>query len=147
MVEVSVKIDDKKLRSSLTELERKLQNLEPALKEIGEYILLATDERFEFQIDPNGQPWRPNSTYTLNLKRQRGQILKVLQATGRMRSSYFYSVNQNKVRVTNKLERARKHQLGIGVPQRIHLGISQTDQQEILAIIDRYLNGSELSGA
>lgn len=139
MVEINVRIEQGKVGENLTELEKRVRNIKPALTEIGEYILLATDQRYEFQIAPDGTPWKKNSAYTLRLKRERGQILKILQATGRMRQSYKYQVTEDSVKVTNTLERARKHQLGIDVPQRVHLGISDVDQREIVEIIKRQI--------
>lgn len=142
MVQISVQVQTGKIRNRLSLLNQRMQDMSPALNEVGEYMLLATDQRYENEIDPNGIPWQPNSPYTLRLKRERGQIQKILQATGRMRDSYFTRVTGNTMVLTNSLERARKHQLGIKVAKRQHLGISEIDRQEILTIINRYINGN-----
>lgn len=54
---------------------------------VGDYMLLATDERFEKEVDPSGNPWAPNEPGILARKRAAGRILKVLQSTGRGRAS------------------------------------------------------------
>jgi phage gpG-like protein len=68
------------------------QNPNTPWQEIGEYMLLATDTRWEQEIDPDGAPWAPNTPYTIRLKAQRGQIQKILQATGRARRSITYKI-------------------------------------------------------
>lgn len=54
---------------------------------VGDYMLLSTDQRFEAEIDPSGNPWAPNQPGILAKKRAAGRILKVLQDTGRGRAS------------------------------------------------------------
>lgn len=60
---------------------------------VGEYMLLATDERFEREIDPSGNPWYPNAPGIIAKKRAAGRILKILQETGRGRASINYRVD------------------------------------------------------
>lgn len=61
-------------------------------REIGEYMLLATDTRWEQEVDPDGVAWTPNTPYTIRMKQERGQIQKILQASGRARRSITYQV-------------------------------------------------------
>jgi phage gpG-like protein len=63
-----------------------------ALKEIGEYMLLATDLRFETETDPSGVPWAKNTPYTIRQKRALGRIQKVLQSTGIGRATITYQI-------------------------------------------------------
>ena len=63
-----------------------------ALQQLGEWMILTTNQRFETEIAPDGTPWKADSPYTTRLKRARGQILKVLQATGLGRASITYAI-------------------------------------------------------
>lgn len=133
------KYQDTEVIAKLTQLQKKTSDLTPAMRVIGEILVASTDERFEKEIDPDGNPWTPLSPYTLFLKKQEGRINKILQRTGLMRSRTNYQAYPDRVVVRNNDEKAAKHQLGIGVKQRRFLGISAEDRQEILDTISDYL--------
>jgi hypothetical protein len=63
-----------------------------ALQQLGEWMVLTTNQRFVTEIAPDGSKWKPNTPYTLRLKRAKGQILKTLQATGLGRASITYEI-------------------------------------------------------
>jgi phage gpG-like protein len=62
------------------------------MKNIGEAMVLSTDQRWEQEIDPDGIPWAPNSPWIRAKKRAEGRIDKILQYTGRGRASINYQV-------------------------------------------------------
>ena len=62
---IEVKIDIAQLQAALTELQGKLGNPRPALKEIGEDLVESTKQRFAAGIGPDGVPWAPNRPATL----------------------------------------------------------------------------------
>lgn len=136
---ISLSIKDRSVRDMLVKLAGKTQNLSPALKECGEYLLVSTDDRWEQQIDPNGIPWKPNSPYTIALKKSQGRLLKILQSTGAGRSSIRYQIKNNTLTVGTNLGYMKDHQLGIGVPKREFLGITVRDRQEVNEIIQEHL--------
>lgn len=131
--------DDREVVSLLRRIQQRFSDLRPTLKLVGEYLLLATDKRFETETDPSGKKWKSLSPYTLRLKRERGQILKILQATGRMRSSITYQVYADKVIVGTNVSYAYRNQAGVGVTKREFLGISDEDRAEILQILNSKL--------
>src|SRR6476661_4803069 len=95
---------------------------------IGEYLLLATDQRFEQEVDPAGVPWKPNSPYITKFKQDNGRILKVLQSTGKLRNSITYVATATSVTLGTIVPYAPDHQLGInGQAKREFLGISEGD--------------------
>lgn len=137
---ISISYNDKAVRDRLQELQRKVGDLTPAMKSIGEQLLLSTDIRFEKEVDPSGRPWKPNSTFTISKKKRENKIQKILQSSGRLRASLSYSASADKVVVGTNVSYAAKHQLGQGrIPKREFLGVSKEDQQEILLIIDEFL--------
>ena len=56
MTGVTLKIDFEtaELSRALAKLQQNAKNLRPALTEIGEYLLEATEDRFKAQVDPAG---------------------------------------------------------------------------------------------
>lgn len=137
---VSLEYEGEAVRQSLLELSGRIGNLYAPMVNIGEYLLMATDDRFEQEVDPDGVPWRPDSPYTLQLKRENKRILKILQSTGRLRGSIAYLADETSVTVGTNVSYAPDHQLGInGVAQRSFLGVSEGDEAAILGILEDYI--------
>ena len=63
-----------------------------ALREVGEYMLLSTDQRWEQEVAPDGTPWPKNALWVSERKKRLGRINKILQDTGRLRSSINYRI-------------------------------------------------------
>lgn len=124
---------------NLQEYNRRLKNLQTPLKLAGEYMLLETDLRFELEVNPSGQPWKPLAPATLQQKRSQGKILKILQRTGFMRSQTGYQILGNNVVIFNKDPKLKYHQLGLGVPKREVMGFSDGNVREINEIFIGYL--------
>lgn len=136
---VSVTYSDAEIRQRLQRLQRKVGDLTPAMKLIGEELIRSTDDRFDQEIAPDGTPWKPNSAFTVAKKRAEGRILKVLQSTGQMRASITYQASRDRVVIGTNDQKARKHQFGVGVPKREFLGVSDEDRVEIVQIIEDFL--------
>lgn len=124
----------------MTRLLGQIDDLTPAMEDIGQFLLLQHDQRFDREVDFRGNPLLPNSARTVALKKASGQIQKVLQATGLMRSRTAYKATSDSVSIINNDAKARKHQLGIGVPKREIFGINpDEDVPEIVNILDDHL--------
>lgn len=137
---VSLTYDDKAIQEKLRRLVKKTSDLTPVMNEIGQQLLLSTDQRFEKEVDPDGMPWKANTPYTRKLKKAKGFIDKILQASGRGRASINYAATKDRVVVGTNVDYMRKHQLGLeGLPQRKFLGISKEDEVGIGIILDEYL--------
>ncbi len=141
MATISVNISTEEIEKTLKELEEKLEDPTPVLRDIGEYMLGSIDVGFQTETDPNGNPWLPNSPFTIAEKRRLGRINRILQATGLMRSRYNYKVEGRQLTVGNSDPKAAKHQLGIGVPVRENLGIRKEDPENINEIAFTYVEG------
>lgn len=140
----SIEYDGEAVRQMLLELSGRIGNLYAPMSNIGEYMLKATDDRFEQEVDPDGAPWRPDSPYTLRLKRENKRILKILQSTGRLRGSIAYLADETSVTVGTNVSYAPDHQLGInGVAQRSFLGVSEGDEAAILGILEDYITTAD----
>lgn len=121
-----------------------------------QYFLAATFRRFERQIDPNGARWKPISERTKLLRRQgEGKPHQkeldhlILIDTGRLRNSVTgqnspgnitkvkFNAKKLSIEIGTNVHYARKHQYGIGVPQRSFLGFSMDDADHISEIFRR----------
>jgi phage virion morphogenesis protein len=138
---VGIQYSSGEVNSRLNELQRKVSDLTPVMKNIGEYMLLSTDTRFRTETDPYGNGWQPNSPRTIARKRAEGRLIRVLQSTGRLRSSISYKADRTSVVIGTNVSYAAKHQLGQGVPKREFLGINEKDNQEILTLLNTALVG------
>ena len=137
---LTTEYSDAAVRERLRSILAKTGDLTQPLNEIGQYLLASIDLGFENETNPDGIPWKPNSPGIRAYKKSKGYILKVLQATGRMRGSINYAVSNNQLRVGTNVSYAYKHQLGVGVPKREFLGIGEKDNKAIIEILDSYLS-------
>lgn len=139
--EITVTYSDAAVRQRLQTILRRTGDLRPALANIGEQVRVQTELRWERQVDPDGVPWQPLSAFTLAWKQKNSRILRILESTGRLRDSITYQVLGDRVTVGTNVSYAAKHQLGINVPQRQFLGLSQADLAEIVDLLDAYIRG------
>jgi hypothetical protein len=62
---VTITVDDAQVRAALKDLLEQLHTPARALRDVGEYLLRATDTRFRQQRGPDGTPWPQLSDITL----------------------------------------------------------------------------------
>lgn len=129
---VSINYSDEAIRDRLTQLSQRLSDLTSVMEDIGHFGLLQHDKRFDREVDFRGNPLLPDSRRTIAYKKANGLILKVLQATGLMRSRTTYQSTSNSVTITNEDSKAAKHQLGVGVPKREFLGINPVEDMPVI---------------
>lgn len=94
---------------------------------IGQSILTDLKIKQKREQDPSGKSWKPLSPATLKVRAKQGSGAKILRDTGAM----FLSLNQKptstSVTIGFGTNYAKSHQLGIGVPQRRILPITQSE--------------------
>ena len=140
MTTITINVENEQLRNLFAELEDKVQNPTEALRNIGEYMIGSADIGYQTETDPDGVPWRPNSPFTIAEKQRLGRIQKILQSTGAMRSRYNYRVEGSRLVFSNSDDKAIKHQLGIGVPVRKHIGLRKEDPDNIAEILKAFVD-------
>jgi len=137
-IEVSV-VGASAIANALNQLLQQSGNLNPALADIGEYLLDSTQQRFVDQQAPDGTPWDPVSPKTLKKKKRKD---RVLTETGTLADTLNYQLGANQLMLGSNLEYAATHQFGReadGMPARPFLGIAPFEQTEILAILQDHL--------
>ncbi|OPY07247.1 MAG: Phage virion morphogenesis family protein [Syntrophaceae bacterium PtaB.Bin095] len=148
MPDITIRIEDKPVMDALNRLARKMGDLSPALRAIGEDLVKSTEARFDSQGPaPDGKPWAALSPATLKRKQHSKILTELGHLRGSIRSQLF---GTHGVAVgTNKVYGAI-HQLGgpagrgrkIRIPARPYLGISSEDSERIAGIVTRYLEGT-----
>ncbi len=84
MPDITIRIDDKPVLDALNRLSRKMGDLSPALKVIGEDLVKSTEARFNSQGPaPDGARWAALSPATLKRKKHS----KILTESGHLRGS------------------------------------------------------------
>lgn len=112
----------------------RFKDLSPAMREIGEYHLLATDQRWEREVAPDGTRWRDLRPATVARKRNAGRIVKILQETGTARASINYRADRFSVSTGTPQKYMATHQ-----KDRRFLGYSDDDLGEVKTILTNYL--------
>lgn len=138
MAEVIIDLDLRGLRAVhdvYGRLERLVQNPAPLLSDLGEYLTLSTDERFDRHEAPDGTPWAAVSDEYADRKlkgratKRSGAVTdptKVLELTRDLRRLLRYSVEADQLILGSDRPYAGRHQ-----KNRPFLGISKEDEAEI----------------
>lgn len=137
-----------------TEAVKKLQNIAQQLEKprklygiLGETLKKRHNERFKAEIDPQGNKWKPLSPRTLASKRKNSKSLKILRQDGYLSDKTAYNVKDDGVEFGSAAKYARLHQFGgntgrgrkVKIPARPWLGVSKTDEQELLRVANEHL--------
>jgi phage virion morphogenesis protein len=140
---------DDQISEAIARLVANVDDLEPALDEIGASNVLETQMRFESQTDPDGKDWKELSETTKLLRRGDGSLAKILRDAGHLYDSITHAVDAAHGIVTVGTNRiyARIHQLGgqagrghkVTIPARPYLGMSPDGEEEVLRILEEHV--------
>lgn len=126
---IKLVLDDKAVLARLDQLARAADNPAGAMEAIGQYMVSATQRRFQRETGPDGQKWQRLSPRTANRRTGRSQrgYEHILRVKNRLYSSIVYDAKPEQVEVGTGIAYAAAQQLGaeIKIPAReqdIHLG-------------------------
>lgn len=168
---INVEFEDREIREALKRLERAGGDLEPAFRDIGEYLLISHRERFDKEQAPDGNKWEPLSDATLRRKMLKGvrrakgkkrkslttsrgtkagainalARSKTLVESGDLRDLLRYATTKQSLQFGTDRIYGATHQFGDpkrNIPAREFIGLSEADEKEILAILSRHLEAS-----
>lgn len=123
---ISLSVNNTSVLAALTELKKRLDNLEPALDSIGSALVTEVAFEFKGEHDPWGGKWRKLSPSTI-ARRRKGSD-KILRDTGIMANSFTHDHSHNRLLVGTSTEYAKFHQFGTKhIPSRPMLPI-QNDE-------------------
>lgn len=152
MAGVHVTVVDSGVAEAMERLVRFAARPAAAMKDAGEYMQGAVDDRFASQSDPQGRPWEPNTPTTLLRKRNP----RILHESPLLRNSIHYRATDTEMRQGTNLVYAAAQHFGMkqgyagttsrgapipwgDIPARAFLGFSPADQREIGQIIERHI--------
>lgn len=163
---ILVEIDNRAVLDALQALTGRVDNLAPAMSEIGERLTETTQERFNTSTGPDGQRWEENSEATIlgylsgvkgayskkagMTKKGMTALLgkKPLVASGLLQGDIHWQLIPGGVTIgTDRFADewdagAAVHQFGSRsgkIPARPFLGVSDEDEQTILDILGQHL--------
>lgn len=130
------------------------RDLTPLMRDIGEYLLRSTRERFETERDPDGRPWKPLSETTRRRKRRNKD--RILTQDGFLGGTLNYRASPAELLFGSPQVYAGVHQFGApkgsfgrtskgspipwgDIPAREFLGLSDADGVEITGLVADYL--------
>ena len=167
---IEISANTPEITAALRELQGAIQDLTPAFRDIGEAMLNSTRKRFEDSVAPDGSAWAPLSEATLIGRARRASgghltdrrynkeqrwtksaamayaFAKPLIDRGHLMGTLNYQATAREVRIGTPLIYGATHQFGRGaIPARPFLGLSQSDEQELLDILNEHL-GRAMSG-
>ncbi|MEI8642744.1 phage virion morphogenesis protein [Pseudoalteromonas sp. Hal040] len=130
----------------LIQLVNNLDDLAPALGNVGEHLMLTHRDHFDQQRSPDGDPWQPLSPeYAKRKKKNKDKILRLNDI---LRDTFAYNVGDESLEFGTNMEYAAIHQFGgtsdmisrlAAIPARKFLGLSERDEKEVVEILKEFL--------
>ena len=148
-------------RAALREAIAQLEDMTPVYRDIGEYMIEATRQRFVRGVGPDGKAWARKRASTLERYKRLGygSLTRPLIGPGKALSRQIQRfVSKGGVIIGSSLVYSRVMQQGAAkgafgrdrrghsipwgnIPAREWLGISRDDEAAIVAIVDEHLAG------
>ncbi|EPL63721.1 bacteriophage protein [Stutzerimonas stutzeri B1SMN1] len=108
MAGVTLEFDAVAALAVVNEAAAALADPAPMLRDIGEFLMIAHDQRFASQASPDGTPWQALSP--AYLKRKKKNRDKILVLDGFLKNTLRYQVNNNELLFgTNRIYGAMMH--------------------------------------
>jgi phage virion morphogenesis protein len=152
----SVEIQDRQVLDTLNDLLRKSSDLSEPMADIARLFRNVTEDSFQDQADPWGNPWKDleDSTKKKRRKGSRGDVLSILQDTGILAGSITSSSGRDWAQVGEGMEYAAIQHFGgqagrghrVTIPSRKSLPIDENGemppavQVDVLDILSSFLN-------
>jgi phage virion morphogenesis protein len=100
MANLTISIDDAEIRKAIDRLYDRMSDLTPAMRDIGEYMLVATRDRFDSETAPDGSKWPELSPrYAARKAKMRGALKGILTRRGTLRDTIRYKASKSDVAV------------------------------------------------
>lgn len=146
MSRVEIELDNRPVVEALQQLLDRTGNIDPALQEIGEYLVFTTKRRFATKTGPDGTPWDDNTELTQSIK---GRNDPLIGESGRLGNEIYYQARGGVLQIGSPMEYAAMQQFGGTREQFPHLwgdisarpflGVSSDDEEAVLDVLAEYL--------
>ena len=152
MTQININLNSAIAQSSVSELSRKLSDLTPVMRSIGEYMLSRTRERFDSETAPDGTKWAQLAQATIKSKQRRqtsgstrsgGSRARsnaapnaILKDTFLLRDTINYRATSRDVAIGTPTKYGVNHQFGTKrMVARPFLGVNAEDLVEVENIV------------
>lgn len=149
---ITIEINEAQIQAALRGLEEAVSDLSQVMGDIGEALVVSTKKRFGEGKSPAGAPWAAKSPVTIAAYQARGDkadTRPLFGPSGDLNSTIHYEHGPDFVRVGSSRPYAAMMQFGGtkaafpnlwgDIPARPFLGLSDDDQEDILATISEAL--------
>jgi len=109
-IRVEVKWDDREARRIMDALLRRVSDLTPIMRQIGEQLMTSTSRRFESAVDPSGRSWPSVGAFAQSA--QRGGSPLSGRHLARPGLGYAYEAGRDQVALGTRLVYGLVHQFG-----------------------------------
>lgn len=129
MAGATLEFDNSEVLAVIQHAADALGNPDPMLRDMGEYLLIAHDQRWATQTSPDGQPWAPLSPVYQRRKKKNQD--KILQLDGYLKNTLRYQVNGGELLFgSNRMYAAIQHFGGtIDMPARSQQAYFRQDKR------------------
>lgn len=143
---ITISLDDRSVIEALQALRNRVEDMRPAMNEIGMELESRASARFETQSDPSGRAWAPWAASTRKRYPKAGNG-SILDRLGDMLESLNHQADKDSVTIGFGTDYAIYHEFGTQkMPRRGLLmedpnarRLSDEDEQSILSILQRHL--------
>lgn len=153
---ITLTIDNGRVTARLQGLAGALDDMTPVMGRIADVLRDNSEDRFAAQVAPDGSPWAPRSPTTILRYQKSGEGFGgILHRTGRMRQTLGTDFGRNFAEVSSAAIQSAVMQFGAAkgafgstsrgapipwgtIPARPFLGVSQKDEDDILALVAGY---------
>lgn len=153
-MKITIEANPAPIVAALQKLSKSYGNMAPVMEVIGQALVNSTEARFQDSKGPDNQAWKPLSEVTLSRRRKEGKGAKPLWDTGVLMNSITRNFGKDWVEVGTPEPYGAMQHYGAkkgafrkwppipwgDVPGRPFLGINQQDEEDIMDILQRYLD-------
>lgn len=144
MASLTIKIDERRVNKLFGRLLDKTDNLQPAMKSIGEIVYNGVMDNFRDEKSSDGTPWRRllKKTIQARLIKHPGSPIHILHETGNLERSLNVKATNEWVTVGTNVIYAGVQQFGYppkNIPARPYLGVKDDAWEEIRDTIKDYI--------
>lgn len=143
----TINVSSEAVERAITELLQKGEDLTAPMKGIGEEMINRTQQRFRDKEAPDGTPWADNSPVT-EARKGHGRVLE--GESNELAKQFSYSANSDSVEWGSLMVYAAMQNYGGtkaelphlwgDIPGREFIGLSDDDEDEVLAILADHLS-------
>jgi len=137
-VGIHIHLDMEEPRRILNQMIEFAGNPIHANRETGGYLVSRQIAHFDTGVDEQGSAWKPLSKWSRDRRREAGQSMKPLIATGTLRQSFSFNVTRDQSEVGTPMPYAPAHHFGTDALHGLHAILLATAQAE--AVGDRIVS-------